>query len=245
MRLHVNTCLDVARAAPAAEPRPPDGDGFQRLSSPADATYSGQKSVSEKPGMVSKPWVVSRVATSSSRRSTWQPPSHARGGAQGQRRRPMGEPASAVLALTGAVRHRLDERERVPSGADRGLRNRPARRRRRVLRAAEDSAADARQSLARRGDRPRPEGQGLAVPVLPGHRPVPGPAVAGHRDLRRCGPDVALAGPALRTANDRSRGRVVVTPAGQSSGFAVFITWSGASIRLPPRPSRRAGSAGD
>ena len=39
-----------------------------------------------------------------------------------QRRDPVGEPAPAVLAVAGAVRHRLDGREPLRAAADRGLR---------------------------------------------------------------------------------------------------------------------------
>ena len=55
-----------------------------------------------------------------------QPPSHAARVTRGHRRHPVGQPAPAVLAVAGSVRHRLDGREPLRAAADRALRRRAA-----------------------------------------------------------------------------------------------------------------------
>ena len=80
---------------------------------------------------------------------------------------PVGEPASAVLAVAGPVRHRLDGREPFRACALRALRRRPACSGHRVLDSSADDHCCAGPGVATQGGgRRRLEGEALACPVL-------------------------------------------------------------------------------
>src|SRR3954453_1615833 len=154
-----------------------------------------------------------------------QPPPHADAHPARRRSGSLGEPASAVLVVTGAVRHRVDGREPLRQGAGVGVRHRAARRGARLLRIADGDHPQAGGQLhAGDGHRPRPEGQGVAGAVRRRHRPGVRESLARGRHVRHRRAHVADPRPSAR-AHDRSSGGPDLGEFPTVSGNACSIGW--------------------
>ena len=165
-----------------------------------------------------------------------QPPPPAVGGRPRHRRRAVGEPAPAVLAVAGAVRDGLDERERLRRRADGRLRHRPARGRASpyyvlqttLLRAeGRDSRLAMRSGRTSRARRRRCS--------TPRHR-AGVPSTAGRHSHVRV---VAL----MWLVPDRRVERLLADPADDSP--AVTIPERGSAQRRPMSTQPRSPRAGD
>ena len=114
-----------------------------------------------------------------------QPPPHAARVPAGERRRPLGQPPSPVLAVSDAVHHRMDGREPLRAASHRGVRRGAVHVGQRVPHPATLDHPRRRPRLsARARGRRRPEGARLVGAVSRRAACRLRPSVAGGRDLR-------------------------------------------------------------